>query len=39
MSDEKNNHALTTAFRSKTGFKFEKLWDAGEAGLVEFTAS
>ncbi|KAF9479526.1 S-adenosyl-L-methionine-dependent methyltransferase [Pholiota conissans] len=23
---------------TKTGFKFEKLWDAGEAGLVEFTA-
>ncbi|KAF8191303.1 S-adenosyl-L-methionine-dependent methyltransferase [Pholiota molesta] len=23
----------------KTGFKFEKLWDAGEAGLVEFTTA
>jgi hypothetical protein len=25
--------------RKKTGFKFEKLWDAGEAGLVEFTTA
>ncbi|KAF8191305.1 S-adenosyl-L-methionine-dependent methyltransferase [Pholiota molesta] len=23
----------------KTGFKFEKLWDSGEAGLVEFSAA
>lgn len=24
------------SYREKTGFKFVKLWDAGEAGLVEF---
>lgn len=24
-------------FSAKTGFKFEKLWDVGEAGLVKFS--